>query len=357
VQVHEYLVTAMILVFILVTSSTLVYLVSDPLRAVSEREQLKVTAQKLLTQILLDAGAPADWGGNASVTADDLRSFGLAEESESTRTAYVLDVDKVLRLNRSNPLHIPIQTANNLLGLGRDFGFALEITPTLRVDVVARNGSNELEVSLRSEYAGLPVSNANVSGRMYYLSLNGSTPMVHDTILVGNETGPDGRCVLNFGDVPSDVKVLILAVDHYGVRVTEVYGLGTLVVPAYLVGDHFFLDGEYSVSPSTSFSEITVSESTYGPYIGRVLSDARSVANGSYREYMLAHVVPSVLAVVTVCEREGVNYLALASRVASLTYSPGAFPPPYVFEYEVERVVMVEGSAYRVKLYIWRLSW
>jgi len=356
-QVHEYLVTAMILVFILVTSSTLVYLVSDPLRAVSEREQLKVTAQKLLTQVLLDAGAPADWGGNTSVTADDLHSFGLAEESESTRTAYVLDADKVLRLNRSNPLYIPIHAANNLLGLGREYGFALEITPTLGVNVAARNGSNEFEVSLRSEYAGLPVSNAKVAGRMYYLSLNGSTPMVHDTLLAWNETGPDGRCILDFGEVPSDVKVLILTVDHYGVRVTKVYGLGTLVVPAYLVGDHFFLDGECSVSPSTPFSEITVSDSADGPCIGRVLSDAWSVANGSYRDYVLAHIVPSVLAVVTVCERDGVNYLALASREASLTYSPGAFPPPYVYEYEVERVVIVEGSAYRVKLYMWRLSW
>lgn len=356
-QVNEYLVTAMILVFILATSCTLVYLISDPLRAVSEREQLKVTAQKLLTQILLDAGAPADWGRNTSITADSLCSFGLAEESESTRTAYVLDVDKVLRLNRSNPLYIPIQTANNLLGLGRDYGFALEITPALRVDVATRNGSNEFEVTLRSEYAGIPLSNANVTGRMYYLSLNGSTPKVHDTILLGNETGPDGRCILDFGEVPSDVKVLVLAVDHYGVRLTEVYSLGALVVPAYLVGDHFFLDGEYSVSPSTSFSEITVSKSAYGSHIGRFLSDAWCVANGSYRDYVLTHIVPSISAVVTVCEREGVNYLALAFREASLTYSPGAFPPPYAFDYEVERVVMVEGSAYRVRLYVWRLSW
>ena len=347
-HIYEYLFTALIIVSILLASSTMMNIASEPLRIVSEREQLKVATQRLLTQILLNPGEPINWGSDVSINEYNLRVFGLAKQSQTTRESYVLDPDKVLRLNSTNPLFISPLRVRNMLNLGKEYGFALEIFPALNVSI-APQGSGKYGISVTSAYGGLPVSNANVTARMYYANDHGAT---HRTPMKTNVTGYDGKCALNFGET-GEMKVLILVIDYYGVRVVKVSRVGGNVVSVHLIGNNLFVGGGYTNASSLAF-EIIVAKKAGGYMIENITSSLNLVSEG---RYALAYVEPSTVAVLSVVENSHNQYLALALREMSLTYSTISGLSSFPFGFSVEKVVTIGGSAYIVKLYLWRMSW
>lgn len=347
-HIYDYLFTTLIIIAILFASSTMISATFEPLRAIAGREQLKVAAQKLLTQILLEPGDPPNWGGNASIAEGGLKAFGLARQREATREAYVLDVDKVLRLSALNPLYISPSYVASLLNLGRDYGFVIEISPAMNVSV-ASDTPDEYEVSVSSGRGGLPISNAAITARIFYVS-NGA---IGSTALKTNVTGYDGKCIIGFGGIPSEMKVLILVVEYYGVRVVKASPVGSNVITVHLVGNILFVDEKYASFWGQAY-EIIASEKAGGYAIENVTSSLNPLSEG---KFSLTYLEPSIAALLSVFENDGSQFLALAWRDATLTYSTISGMSSSPFGFSVERAVMIGGSAYVIKLNLWRMSW
>jgi len=358
-HIYEYLFTAIIIVTMLLASSTMIGTLSGPSRSVSEKEQLKVAAQKIMTQILLDPGDPSDWGSNVDIDESDLKTFGLAKHSETTREAYVLDPDKVYRLNdallllnNTCSLYISPYRAINLLNLGYEYGFTLEIFPALNVSIAPKD-SGKYEVSVSSDYGRLPIVGADVTARMYYYDASSQKIASRDEDFITGLTGYDGKCALNFNET-SEMKVLILVIDYYGVRVVKVFPAGLNVKRAHLIGEHLFLSEDEDISNNAIQIIVTRKAGRY--VIENVTSILNIVPPGKFdltspEKFDL----PSTVAVLAVSE-DGTRLIFTSSEV-NLAYSsiPGVWSFP--FAYSVERSVVIGGSAYIVRLYLWRMSW
>ena len=343
-HIYEYLFTAIIIVLILLSSSTMISTISEPSHSTSEKEQLKVTAQKIMTQILLDPGNPSEWGSYVDINENNLTTFGLAKYSETTREAYVLDPSKVLRLDSAIPSQFYISPSRviDLLNLGYDYGFALEFYPALIVDYNATTN----EVSVNSQQDGLPIWLANVYARMYYY--NETSGQIESTFQINTITGVNGTCIVDFGIHP-EKKILILVVDYYGVRVMKVVDpSGSNVMRAYLLGNRLY--GASNISDNAI--EIMVHRKA-GRYAIENVTYSTSKEN----------IEPTTVAILALSDDSNQMIFAPrlpvsdASEEARLTYSSiQGVELSFPFAYSVERSVIICGSAYIVRLYLWRMS-
>lgn len=328
---------------------------SDPHRNVSEKEQLKDTAQKILTQILLDTGDPPDWGSNITIDETDLTRFGLARYGESTREAYTLDLDKVLRLNRTEQMYlISAPRVLNLLNLGQDYGLALEISPPLIVDVTAIPNTDRYEIRVSSEYGEMPMATADVAGRIYYF--NSTENKIAKTATKYNYTGYDGKCTLDFGIIPTEIKTLIVAVNYYGVRLVKTHipaAQTPAVIPANVLGNYIF-SNDLSLTSTKEACEIIVAKNvTSGRYM---IEDVTfNLSRVAPIQYELSYLDPYT--VTTIALSQDNSKLVVASRDATLTYASISGSWSFPFAYSLERTVSVGFSTYVVRLYIWRMSW
>jgi len=224
--INEYIVTSLIIVSIVVASMTMVISAVTPLRTIFENDRLKMTAEKLLTQILLSPGDPVDWGGNPNIEDSGLRVFGLASRYETTREAYDLDVDKVGRLDESNPLYLSPQRALGLLNLDNEYGFILEIIPMTIIDASWWLGSDGLNVYVRVKNPeGQNVVGAKVAAKFFWADLGGlkesnPTPVHSQSIYETDETGSCAFLFPNIQDIPPS-GVILIYVDNHGSRNTK----------------------------------------------------------------------------------------------------------------------------------------
>lgn len=351
-HIYEYLFTAIIILTILLASSAIIETVSEPSRSTSEKEQLKVTAQKIMTQLLLDPGNPPDWGNNIDIDPNNLTTFGLAKYSETTRDAYVLDPDKVLRLDNTNPLFIPPSSVINLLNLGYEYGFALEFYPALNVTITPINStssSDRYNINVTSEYSGLPIVMADVTAKMYYY--NSSSQIIASTDSIANWTRADGKCIVDFGNVTTEMKILSLVINYYGIRIVKSFTVGSNVTQAHLIGNYALLNQAYNLSSSATEIIVTKKGGVYT--IENVVSNLNKIEDTIFE---LAYVEPSTVAILTISE-DGTK-LIIASKEVTLTYSSiQGVALSFPFAYSIERSVTIGGSAYIVRLYLWRMSW
>ena len=131
-NIYEYLFAGVLIIALLIGSTVMLATLSTPTSNNSDKDLLKVTAEKVMTQVLLDPGYPYDWGTN-DVSAGQLQVFGLAQYGQTSRQAYELDPEKVLRLSSDS---VSAKTAAKLLGLENsygalDYGFTLQFNQTL----------------------------------------------------------------------------------------------------------------------------------------------------------------------------------------------------------------------------------
>ena len=96
-QIYEYLFAGLIIVLLLTVSTVMVTTIATPTNNASDKNQLSSTAQKVMTQMMLDSGYPTTWG---NISAEPT-VFGLAKCGVTSRQAYELDPDKVMRLDSS----------------------------------------------------------------------------------------------------------------------------------------------------------------------------------------------------------------------------------------------------------------
>ena len=353
---YEYLFTAIIIFAILIASTTIVSIMPQPSINVSEKEQLKTVAQKIMTQLTLNPGNPPDWGSNLTVGSSTLTAFGLAKYGEIARGAYVLDLDKVQRLNENLPqnLYVPPSRVIDLLNLGNDYGIKIEFVPALNATVATEINSNSATIYVNVTGQNmLPIANVNVTARIFYLY----DGQIQKTPIFTNFTGIDGQCMIKFDGFSSEDALLVLVIDYYGIRIIKTCILNAALTQAFFLGDHLILNSSLSIISDTAY-QIIVAESD-GTYMidyalcGLNLTNEFSVP--SYSLYEINYTEPSAIALLAVAN--GGSDLMVACKSVPSCYSsiPGDASSPLI--YMLERSVKIGESLYTMRLEIWRMSW
>jgi len=129
-----------------------------------DQQQLRNTALNVFDAMLLGTGSPSDWGSTFPFDQNNVDAFGLAYSGESS--LYVLDTDKVQRLDQDSPGYIEYQYVRDLLRL-KDYGFSLSIFRPFAVDwdLQINNAPNYVwfAVNVTRSEDRRPIPNAQVS--------------------------------------------------------------------------------------------------------------------------------------------------------------------------------------------------
>jgi hypothetical protein len=351
-NVYEYLFAGVLIIAILVGSSLMVATISTPIANASDKDLLKVTAQKVTTQMFLDPGYPYDWGTNNSA-AQNLQVFGLAQNGLTSRQAYILDPDKALRLDSSiEPAfcHVDAVDAAGLLGLANgqgtlDYGFTLRFNQTLLLDAT-QLPNNAYRVNVASDY-GLPVIGASVSATLYY-----ADDGIQSLGPIYNSTAYDGTSLLDFNYNITNPRVLAVAVDYYGDQATKLFGESPNAISAQLFADNILLpQNSYT---ATDCNEIALIQSTLGI---ETRAFPQSVAHSDQNGFALGQVPETASVAVLIESGQSLIYAQRDySKINYQTINLDAPVPSAALSYSLERTVLIGGSTYTVTLYIWRMS-
>ena len=127
------------------------------------QQQLRNTALNVFNAMLLGTGSPSDWGSTFPFNQSNVEAFGLDYSGESS--LYVLDTDKVQRLDKDSPGNIEYPYVRDLLRL-EDYGFSLTIFRPFTVDwdLQINNSPNYVwfAVNVTRSEDGRPIPNAQV---------------------------------------------------------------------------------------------------------------------------------------------------------------------------------------------------
>jgi len=346
-HIYEYLFAALIIVTMIIASLFMVATLTEPQKKTSEREQLKITAEKIMNQILFDPGYPTDWGSNLTVPLQTIQSFGLAKFNETTRGAYTLDVDKILRLSNETNTNKNLKAIiPNLLNLGTDYGIAMEFATPLIISISDRRDGNVYDVRVTSQLGGLPAYGAEAIAKMYYVS--GDQIMQSPEIAASTDT--NGNCIIDFSEFVSEFiqeKTMVISIDYHNIHVAQV--LANKNVP--MLGDQI-----YSSQPldQTVCQALVVNEQ--GSY--KIKSVNTTINAQPQNWYQLAYNEPSSVATLANDANDGI---ACASKeISNATYCSASIDFRQIsnpVSYTIERTVRIDGLTYLMRLYVWRTNY
>ncbi|RLI47207.1 hypothetical protein DRO69_01130 [Candidatus Bathyarchaeota archaeon] len=156
-----------------------------------DQQQLRNVALEALNSMLLSKGYPSNWGSNDPFNESDVAQFGLALSEDSS--FYVLDPDKVQRLNVGNPSgSLDYETVRTLLGL-QDYGFNIKIMPPFNVTAIKKSGSPNLLYEVNVTFNdGRPIPNAHVEATILYVE----NKKDYFTTETENSTNLLGQCTI-----------------------------------------------------------------------------------------------------------------------------------------------------------------
>jgi hypothetical protein len=346
-HIYEYLFAALIVVTMIVASLFVVVTVTEPQNKISEREQLKITAEKIINQILFDPGYPTDWGSNLTVPFQTIQSFGLAKFNETTRGAYTLDIDKILRLsNETNTSKNLKAVIPNLLNLGTDYGIAIEFTTPLIIDILDRSDANIYDVRVTSQLGGLPAYGAKATARMYYVN----NDQIIQSPEITDSTDPSGNCIIDFSEFVSEFiqeKILVISIDYNNIHATEVSANKNVPI----LGDQI-----YSSQPidQTVCQALVVSEQGSC----KIKSVNTTVTTQPQSWYKLAYNEPSAIA--TFAKDASGDLVCASKEISNAHYCSISIDFHQIsnpFSYTIERTVTIDGLTYLLRLYVWRTNY
>lgn len=127
-----------------------------------DQQQLRNTALNVFDSILLDVGSPSKWGSSFPFDQSAVEKFGLAYSDPFSK--YVLDIDKVQKIDVSNPTgSIEYDQVRELLKI-KDYGFRLSILRPFAVRASLNITNNEVHyyVAVTRTEDGTPIPNAEV---------------------------------------------------------------------------------------------------------------------------------------------------------------------------------------------------
>ncbi|MEM4680120.1 MAG: hypothetical protein QXL98_04170 [Thermofilaceae archaeon] len=273
----EYLAVGLLIVTILLAFNQVVGSLTPRLESVRS-EQLFTVAERVMDKIVLTPGYPEDWGYNIEVTPETLKDFGLA--LAGSRSPYVLDPDKVMRLaNLStlpNPLLLNASRLAELLALKNDYGFRLVMRPALYIGIEVTNWyqpRNNLyypsvfRINLTNWY-GVGIPNANVTGMYVIVRVTpggGNQGQVEEKAIFvkGCLTNAIGACTLDYtgelvryfnepgsGSDKWYFPILIVYANWQGFVSVAGYaatGDRSPSVQGYIIGNYIFVDRNVEV--------------------------------------------------------------------------------------------------------------
>jgi len=360
----------MMLIVIFAVSLQMVGIISIPMQGVSDRQELQVTGEKVMTQIL-SKGSPTNWGNILNNTNPNFY-FGLAKQDYTTRETYVLDANKVQRLSSNHPYNLNTLDVQKALNIERTFGFAIQLTPVFDINVT-KQSTDIFKVDMHWHRSGFPVSNANVTGQMFYLTVSGTINAFGNgkTSIIG--VNGTTQTSLDFSGANPGLKVLVVMTDYLGVRAYSIFDASDVTnrtILAQQINDNILIDNQYNTTSSnpTFFEIVSVRTSQLGYLtkysfnmikVNTTLTDqgiAPSPAS-SFRRYTINNPEQIVTGIFVVQNISGVPYLAIInSTFGNLTFntSPGltVFPPGI----QLDRLVSIDDSLYNLRLNLWRLS-
>ncbi len=163
-ELYDYIVGIVVVGVIFISAVIAVPAISYVNLLQVNQQQLRNTALNVFNAMLLGTGCPSDWGSTFPFNQSNVEAFGLASSEESL--LYVLDTDKVQRLDKDSPGYIEYPYARDLLRL-EDYGFRLSIFRPFTVDWDLRinNAPNYVwfAVNVTRSEDGRPIPNAQVS--------------------------------------------------------------------------------------------------------------------------------------------------------------------------------------------------
>ncbi len=388
----EYLAIGILIILFLTVSFAIISEVMGRLETVKE-EQLYNVAERVMDKILLTPGDPPDWGTNFS---NQLTDFGLA--LNGTRTPYVIDPDKVMRLANlttlPNPLLVNSSEIADLLGIKNEYGFRLEIVPLLYVNVTplefypvsgpATHVPSKIRVKVHNWY-NFGVPGANVTAMLVLAkvtSLPGGSEKISYTVLVkSNITGALGTCMFDFNrEINSTLSsgstgllyhFYILHVDWNGFVAIKGYSTPPqegAPLTGYIIGDYVILNrsvitGNLSGAIITRDevvealpeyrSLLTVTNITWYPG-APPFNFTSSFSWTDYRVGKIHYVERLSSHVFVLGEWNGSLVVVVISRIPNIDISygkKGATPPNSV---TLTRIAQIYNYPYLVRLTLWR---
>jgi hypothetical protein len=352
-HIYDYLFAAIVIVTLLLGSTVMVTVLSEPIRTSSEKDLLKMAAEKIMIQLLLDPGYPYNWG-TENTAASELSVFGLAKYGLTSRQAYELDPDKVSRINcaleGTQANFINAKDVARLLCLNNshnslDYGFTLEFEETLRVNFSSL-GDDRYSVSVISQYS-LPIIGANVSGTLYFLDGNSISSKIDY-----NQTSYDGNCTLTYGDaIDSPSKILAVAVDYFGSQTLKFFNVDNSVSTS-LFSNYVLAYPSNPLNVASGYGrEILLIKNSSGVET-RDFQIEYSATPGYLTLYSLPE--PSAVGIVAVSLEQQLVY---AQRdFSGISYRTLPAVQSAASAYSLERTVLISGTTYLATLYFWRMS-
>ncbi|MCW4053727.1 MAG: hypothetical protein NWE84_02245 [Candidatus Bathyarchaeota archaeon] len=129
---------------------------------VVDQQQLRNTAYNVFDAMLLDVGSPSKWGSSFPFEQSTVEKFGLAYSDPFSK--FVLDVDKVQRLDSLNPTgSLEYERVRELLNIN-EYGFHISLLRPFSVSWSLNVTNNEVDfyVAVTKTEDGTPIPNAEV---------------------------------------------------------------------------------------------------------------------------------------------------------------------------------------------------
>ena len=362
--------------------------------------QVANKAIDLINTICLSSGSPVNWGE----TNDTVTSFGLQDPDAS---GYTLSPYSMMRLASGSGagqlLEYPPDSGNyynnitanfgdsiltplgdcltyddvtDLLGLSGEYGFSIEIEPTLDVSISRVSGFGHLALKVDVTGSGLPLSGATLNHYLLHVTVDGSSTIVP---YVGiNTTDASGSLLLEYDDVDEDdayhfmTYVTLNGLTGMGYHSQDdLDGLPQFIVP--LVSDYD--DGAVMIAHSWGVHEYTqtpVPAVTFNATFFVLTSDfqlqefevenSTDLLNYGSKDFVVTQIPTSEVGLLVISYKwsNRVGSVVLPWGVGTLGVSV-----PFRSEFGSEgygfvatelRQVTVDGISYTVKVSVWKLG-
>ncbi len=226
-ELYDYVISIVVVGIIFISGVLAVPAISYlNLRHVDE-QQLRNTALNVFNTMLLSTGSPRAWGSAYPFEQDDVEFFGLSKAGQPS--LFVLDLDKVQRLDVESPWNLTYERVRELLGLSQ-YGFSLSIFRPFQVepDITIVGTQVFFAVNVSRNEDGRPIPNAQVSVTILATAKKANTD---DPLAIVNDariflTDALGRCEGNQTiELPQDYEIN----QAVGVMKITVAGISTLV--------------------------------------------------------------------------------------------------------------------------------
>lgn len=388
--VYDYIVAVLILLMVLGFSFYAINSAVITQSTLAKEEQLKPIANRLFNKIFLTPGYPVNWGTNVFINESNLKDFGLLLAGEP----HQIDVNKILRLNETNPLYIPPETFGNLTGLYQDghwvYGFRLTIRSALNISIHPVDEYNNPPTTYLvhiTDYTGKKASNAIVKGTVITLAVekNGKYFTYELSTVVVNITNVDGTTLLKFNinqvSKPNAnvVHMLLITANYYGIQSQVVRTFGENIATLISVGNYLIVNMTGQPIPSAEHVQLNGTAIEFTSDLNFILNPIVDMTKGevgkiinkgryNYRVYELANPITENVILVGLLIRKAVGgkgsggpkyFLVVAARPPtpiSVDYRSHSFNIAGIKTETLSGLFNIGDNTYYVELSVWRMS-